>query len=74
MDTLTCTYCGRCVDACYWDAILAGVGYEKAAQERQEALEETAIKYRLQDRVLTILVVSVAIITLGIVAVKLLAS
>jgi thioredoxin reductase/ferredoxin len=74
VDTLTCTYCGRCVDACYWDAILAGVGYEKAAKERQEALEETAIKYRLQDRVLTILVVSVAIIALGIVAVKLLAS
>jgi NADPH-dependent glutamate synthase beta subunit-like oxidoreductase len=74
VDTLTCTYCGRCVDACYWDAILAGVGYEKAAKERKEELEETAIKYRLQDRVLTILVVSVAIIALGIVAVKLLAS
>jgi len=74
VDTTTCTYCGRCVDACYWDAILAGVGYEKAAKERQEELEETAIKYRLQDRVLTILVVAVAVIALGIVAVKLFAS
>ncbi len=74
VDTLTCTYCGRCVDACYWDAILAGVGYEKAAKERQEEMEETAIKYRLQDRVLTILVLSVAVIALGIVAVKLFAS
>ncbi|BAQ34066.1 FAD-dependent oxidoreductase [Dehalococcoides sp. THU3] len=57
LDTSSCTYCGRCVNACYWDAITSGYGYEAAAKKRQAeiaALEEKHSVYNYAIRILPI--------------------
>jgi len=71
VDTAVCTYCGRCVDACLWDALMSGYGYEKAAKERAERVEAIEGENRVYNRVLTLLVLAVVVIILAIVAVKL---
>jgi len=71
VDTAVCTYCGRCVDACLWDALMSGYGYEKAAKERAERVEAIEGENRVYNRVLTLLVLAMVVIVLAIVAVKL---
>ncbi len=71
VDTAVCTYCGRCVDVCIWDAISAGYGYELAAKEREERAKLVEERSRVYNNVITLLVAAVAIIVLAVVAVKL---
>ncbi len=37
LDTNTCVFCGRCVEACMWNAIIPGTGYTTAVDARREA-------------------------------------
>ena len=37
LDTNACIFCGRCVEACMWSAILPGTGYTTAVEARKEA-------------------------------------
>ena len=36
LDTNTCVFCGRCVEACMWSAIVPGTGYTTAVEARRE--------------------------------------
>lgn len=52
LDTGVCVYCGRCIEACYWNAITPGAGYEQARQ----AVEAVSAKDKRYANVLTVLV------------------
>jgi formate dehydrogenase beta subunit len=68
--TPTCVYCGRCVDACYWEAITAGYGYEDAAQDYEQREKERTEKTGVSDLTMTILVIAVSVLILALVAAK----
>jgi NADPH-dependent glutamate synthase beta subunit-like oxidoreductase len=70
VDTSVCTYCGRCVDACYWGALSAGYGYELAAKEHKERLELVENRSRVYNIVITLLVALMTVLILAIVAGK----
>ncbi len=71
VDTSVCTYCGRCFEACIWDALSTGYGYEKAAKEHKEQLEAQHKPGKVYEAALTLLVVAVTVMVLSLVVVKL---
>jgi NADPH-dependent glutamate synthase beta subunit-like oxidoreductase len=42
LDARACVFCGRCIEACYWNAITPGPGYAAAAEAKKRAAQETA--------------------------------
>jgi hypothetical protein len=52
LETGVCVYCGRCIEACYWNAITPGAGYEQARQ----VAEAVSAKDKRFATVLTVLV------------------
>ncbi len=52
LDTGVCVFCGRCIEACYWNAITPGAGYEKARQ----AVETVSAGEKRSSMVLTVMV------------------
>lgn len=66
LNTATCTYCGRCLEACQWDALQTASGY-KDAKEKYDKAREKSLQYNI---VVMILGIAVTIIVASIVAVK----
>ena len=69
LDTGVCVFCGRCIEACYWNAITPGAGYDVAAETSKQA--ESFKKQRVYNYVLVILVVTVGLMIATIVLSKL---
>ena len=63
LDTRACVYCGRCIESCYWNAIVPGPGYAASADANKRAAQEAKQigRRKTYGYVLTILVVAVAV-------------
>lgn len=66
LNTTICTYCGRCLEACQWDALQTASGY-KDAKEKYDAAKASSLQYNV---IVLILGIAVAIMVAAVVAVK----
>jgi formate dehydrogenase (NADP+) beta subunit len=74
LDTSACVFCGRCVEACMWNAIVPGTGYATAVEARKEAEKvesaEQAGKRKVYWYALRILVAAGALLILAVILSK----